>query len=77
MGIGAGGGSGAVVAGRRGDYADPDCAAAGRLSQQLLSAGGAGSEMVVRRLVHHIEGVFGPGKQEKPCGHPQVEMALV
>jgi uncharacterized protein len=32
---------------------------------------------VVRRLVRHVEGIFGPGKKEKPCGHPEVEMALV
>lgn len=28
-------------------------------------------------LVEHIETVFGPGKKEEPCGHPEIEMALV
>jgi DUF1680 family protein len=32
---------------------------------------------VVRRLVDHIERVFGPGKKEGACGHPEIEMALV
>src|SRR5215208_1222645 len=29
------------------------------------------------RLVEHIETVFGPGKKEEACGHPEIEMALV
>lgn len=29
------------------------------------------------RFVEHIEGVFGPGKKEDTCGHPEIEMALV
>jgi hypothetical protein len=29
------------------------------------------------RLVDHIEAVFGPGKKEEACGHPEIEMALV
>ncbi|HJR80247.1 MAG TPA: beta-L-arabinofuranosidase domain-containing protein [Anaerolineales bacterium] len=29
------------------------------------------------RFVEHIESVFGPGKKEEACGHPEIEMALV
>src|SRR5687768_2171058 len=29
------------------------------------------------RFVDHIESVFGPGKKEDACGHPEIEMALV
>ena len=29
------------------------------------------------RFADHIESVFGPGKKEDACGHPEVEMALV
>jgi len=29
------------------------------------------------RFVNHIETVFGPGKKEAACGHPEIEMALV
>ena len=32
---------------------------------------------IVLHLVHHIETVFGPGKREEACGHPEIEMALV
>mgnify|MGYP003574995594 FL=1 len=32
---------------------------------------------VVTRLVNHIETVFGSGKKEEACGHPEIEMALV
>jgi DUF1680 family protein len=32
---------------------------------------------VSRRFADHILSVFGPGKLEKACGHPEVEMALV
>jgi DUF1680 family protein len=32
---------------------------------------------VVRRLMDHIETMFGPGKKEAACGHPEIEMALV
>jgi len=32
---------------------------------------------IVRRLVDHIENIFGPGKKEEACGHPEIEMALV
>jgi len=32
---------------------------------------------IVRRFVAHIEMVFGPGKKEEACGHPEIEMALV
>jgi uncharacterized protein len=28
-------------------------------------------------FVDHIETVFGPGKREETCGHPEIEMALV
>jgi len=29
------------------------------------------------RFVDHIETIFGPGKTEEACGHPEIEMALV
>jgi DUF1680 family protein len=29
------------------------------------------------RFVDHIEKVFGPGKREAACGHPEIEMALM
>src|SRR5215211_381400 len=32
---------------------------------------------IALRLVHHIETVFGLGKREEACGHPEIEMALV
>jgi len=32
---------------------------------------------VSRRLADHIGTVFGPGKNEGTCGHPEIEMALV
>lgn len=32
---------------------------------------------IAGRLVDHLETVFGPGKKEEACGHPEVEMALV
>lgn len=32
---------------------------------------------VANRLADHIASVFGPGKREGACGHPEVEMALV
>jgi uncharacterized protein len=32
---------------------------------------------IVCRFVGHIETVFGPGKREEACGHPEIEMALV
>ena len=32
---------------------------------------------IVYRLIDHIESVFGPGKKEEACGHPEIEMALV
>jgi uncharacterized protein len=32
---------------------------------------------VSRRFADHINSVFGPGKNEGTCGHPEVEMALV
>ena len=33
--------------------------------------------VIVLRFVDHIETVFGPGKKEAACGHPEIEMALV
>jgi uncharacterized protein len=32
---------------------------------------------IVCRFVDHIQSVFGPGKREEACGHPEIEMALV
>jgi len=32
---------------------------------------------VAVRLADHIDSIFGPGKKEGACGHPEVEMALV
>jgi uncharacterized protein len=32
---------------------------------------------IALRFVGHIEIVFGPGKKEEACGHPEIEMALV
>ncbi|MCB8949638.1 MAG: glycoside hydrolase family 127 protein [Ardenticatenaceae bacterium] len=32
---------------------------------------------VTLRLVDHIYDLFGPGKREETCGHPEIEMALV
>jgi DUF1680 family protein len=32
---------------------------------------------IALRLVSHIETVFGPGKRQDACGHPEIEMALV
>jgi DUF1680 family protein len=32
---------------------------------------------VARRLSDHINSVFGPGRREGTCGHPEIEMALV
>ena len=32
---------------------------------------------IARRFVDHIETIFGPGKREDACGHPEIEMALV
>jgi len=32
---------------------------------------------VARRLADHIDSVFGTGKREGTCGHPEIEMALV
>lgn len=29
------------------------------------------------RFADHIESIFGPGKKEEACGHPEIEMALV
>jgi uncharacterized protein len=33
--------------------------------------------IIARRFADHIDTVFGPGKKEETCGHPEVEMALV
>lgn len=32
---------------------------------------------VALSLVEHIDDLFGPGKREETCGHPEIEMALV
>jgi len=32
---------------------------------------------IVYRFVDHIETIFGPGRKEEACGHPEIEMALV
>ena len=32
---------------------------------------------IVCRLANHIESLFGPGKRQEACGHPEIEMALV
>jgi DUF1680 family protein len=32
---------------------------------------------IALRFVDHIEKIFGPGKREEACGHPEIEMALV
>jgi len=32
---------------------------------------------VSRKLADHIDTVFGPGRKEGTCGHPEIEMALV
>lgn len=54
---------------------------AGHLIQAAIAfARGPGDERllkVVLRLVDHIDSVFGPGKREEACGHPEIEMALV
>ncbi|HEY9526845.1 MAG TPA: beta-L-arabinofuranosidase domain-containing protein, partial [Anaerolineales bacterium] len=31
---------------------------------------------IALRFVDHIENVFGPGKRQETCGHPEIEMAL-
>jgi len=32
---------------------------------------------IAKRIADHIDNVFGPGKKEGTCGHPEIEMALV
>jgi DUF1680 family protein len=32
---------------------------------------------IAKRFADHIDNVFGPGKKEGTCGHPEIEMALV
>jgi DUF1680 family protein len=32
---------------------------------------------VARKLADHIDHEFGPGKRQEPCGHPEVELALI
>uniref|UniRef100_A0A7C3RMU1 Glycoside hydrolase family 127 protein n=1 Tax=Dictyoglomus thermophilum TaxID=14 RepID=A0A7C3RMU1_DICTH len=32
---------------------------------------------IAKRFADHIDHVFGPGKKEGTCGHPEIEMALV
>jgi uncharacterized protein len=54
---------------------------AGHLIQAAIAFKRAvGDERLLKiacRFVDHIETVFGPGKKEEACGHPEVEMALV
>jgi DUF1680 family protein len=54
---------------------------AGHLIQAAIAfKRGSGDERLLQiacRLVDHIETIFGPGKREGACGHPEVEMALV
>jgi DUF1680 family protein len=54
---------------------------AGHLIQAAIAfKRGVGDERLLKivcRFVDHIETVFGPGKREDPCGHPEIEMALV
>jgi DUF1680 family protein len=32
---------------------------------------------IAKRFADHIDNVFGPGKKEGTCGHPEIEMALI
>ncbi|HEY3476169.1 MAG TPA: beta-L-arabinofuranosidase domain-containing protein, partial [Anaerolineales bacterium] len=54
---------------------------AGHLIQAAIAFKRAtGDERLLKtacRLVEHIEAIFGPGKREETCGHPEIEMALV
>jgi DUF1680 family protein len=54
---------------------------AGHLIQAAIAFKRAvGDERLLKiacRFVEHIETVFGPGKLEEACGHPEIEMALV
>jgi DUF1680 family protein len=54
---------------------------AGHLTQAAIAFRRAlGDDRLLRivvRLFDHVESVFGPGKREEACGHPEVEMALV
>jgi DUF1680 family protein len=54
---------------------------AGHLIQAAIAFKRAvGDERLLKiacRLVDHVETIFGPGKREEACGHPEVEMALV
>lgn len=54
---------------------------AGHLIQAAVAhhrATGARSLLdVALRFADHIDGVFGPGKRQGACGHPEIEMALV
>ncbi len=54
---------------------------AGHLIQAAVAFQRAvGDERLMRvalRLVDHIFDLFGPGKRDETCGHPEIEMALV
>jgi uncharacterized protein len=54
---------------------------AGHLIQAAIAfKRGSGDERLLQiacRLVDHVQTIFGPGKREGACGHPEVEMALV
>jgi len=54
---------------------------AGHLIQAAIAfKRAAGDERLLEIACHfvdHIETVFGPGKKEEACGHPEIEMALV
>ncbi len=54
---------------------------AGHLIQAAIAFKRAtGDERLLKiacRFVDHIETVFGPGRKEEACGHPEIEMALV
>jgi hypothetical protein len=54
---------------------------AGHLIQAAIAFKRAvGDERLLKiacHFVEHIETVFGPGKKEEACGHPEIEMALV
>jgi DUF1680 family protein len=54
---------------------------AGHLIQAAIAFKRAlGDERLLKIACHfadHIDSVFGPGKKEEACGHPEIEMALV
>lgn len=54
---------------------------AGHLIQAAVAfVRAAGDDRLLRvalRLVDHVGDLFGPGKRDETCGHPEIEMALV